>query len=323
MKLITKRLTSKSYLNYVSERNLLSYSRMYYLKGATSASADEMSHFNALASSWWDVNGPQRILHKMNLLRMDFIHDNIKNYIPLNDPSVPPEEQVYVPPYNLDLLPSTIKNRILEDQEIRREEYLEENKLKVLDVGCGGGILSECMARLSFVDTVKGIDLSTDVIEAAKVHQQKDPLLNKDNGKLSYEITAIEDLPLEDKFDVITMFELLEHVEYPSKVLTEGLERLNEGGWLFLSTINRDPISWFTTIFMGEHVLRIVPVGTHTLEKYIDHDEIKQWIEEDSAMLSKYEVLDSRGCIYVPAYGWTFTCNAKTGNYFMAIRKIN
>ena len=131
-----------------------------------------MSHFNALASSWWDVNGPQRILHKMNLLRMDFIHDTIRQNLKLNENT---DDEVYIPPFSVDLLPQGIKNKIDEDQEMRRDEILNDSSLTVLDVGCGGGILSESMARLSFVLSVKGIDLSADVLEAAKLHKQKDP----------------------------------------------------------------------------------------------------------------------------------------------------
>jgi polyprenyldihydroxybenzoate methyltransferase/3-demethylubiquinol 3-O-methyltransferase len=275
-----------------------------------------MSHFNALASSWWDVNGPQRILHKMNLLRMDFIHDTIMDNLKLNENT---DDEVYIPPFNMDLLPKQIKDTINADLEGRRDEILSEANYKVLDVGCGGGILSESMARLSFVEQVKGIDLSSDVLEAAKLHKQKDPILE---DKLSYSLMAIEDLPEDEKFDIVTMFEVLEHVDYPSRVLREGLNRLEIGGWLFLSTINRDFVSWFTTIFMGEHLLRIVPVGTHTLEKYINQTEIKEWLEEESGLRESFKVVDTKGCIYLPAYGWKFTSCADVGNYFMAIQRV-
>ncbi|KAG5419777.1 COQ3 [Candida metapsilosis] len=284
----------------------------------TSSSASEMSHFNALASSWWDVNGPQRILHKMNLLRMDFIYNTISLHLKLNANVKSADDEIYIPPYNVDLLPGPVRERIVFDQEERKEEILESSKLKVLDVGCGGGILSESMARSPFVSSVKGIDLSTDVLEAAKIHKAKDPMLE---NKLSYTLSAIEELPKDERYDIVTMFEVLEHVDYPSRVLHEGLERLKVGGWLFLSTINRDPVSWFTTIFMGEHILKIVPVGTHTLEKYINQHEIKDWVEEDSERREKYKVVDTRGCVYVPAYGWEFTSCPNVGNYFMAIQR--
>lgn len=284
----------------------------------TAATEDEMTHFNALASTWWDVNGPQRILHKMNLLRMDFINDTIKTNLKLNDGTAPVDEEVYIPPYNVDLLPKPIKNTIIKDQEDRRNEILSQLKLKVLDVGCGGGILSESMSRLRFIESVKGIDLSNEVIEAAKVHKVKDPSLTK----LNYELTAVEDLPSNETYDIVTAFEMLEHVTYPSRILSEIMNRVNVGGYIFLSTINRDFISWFTTIFMGEHILRIVPVGTHTLDKYINQSEIKDWFEHDPERLESFKVIDSKGCIYLPACGWKFTSNPNVGNYFMAIQRI-
>lgn len=284
----------------------------------TAASDDELEHFNALASTWWDVNGPQRILHKMNLLRMDFIVDTIRKNLPLNETDTPEEEQIYIPPYNMDLLPRPIRLRIVDEQEMKRDELLDNSKLRVLDVGCGGGILAESMARLRYVDHVKGIDLSPDVIEAAKLHMKKDPIFRQ-QGKVTYELQAIEEIDKSEKYDVITMFEMLEHVQYPANVMSAAMDHLKVGGWLFLSTINRDPISWFTTIFMGEHVLRIVPVGTHNLEKYINEYEIRDWVTSNKP---EFAVTDSKGCIYLPAYGWKFTQTSLVGNYFMAIQRV-
>ncbi|KAM9919043.1 hypothetical protein OXX59_008221 [Metschnikowia pulcherrima] len=286
---------------------------------ATFASKEEMSHFNALASSWWDVEGPQRILHKMNLLRMDYINEVIKNNTKLNADALTSDEEVYIAPYNLNLLPKPIKERILSEQDEKRAEIFAERPLRALDVGCGGGILAESLARLNFVDSVKGLDLSTDVLEAAKVHMQNDPDLE---DVLSYEYKAVEDLPKDEKYDIITVFEMLEHVEFPAQILSEVFDRLETGGFVFLSTINRDLISWFTTIFMGEHVLGIVPVGTHSLKKYINEAEIRQWLLS-SNYKNMCQVVDSRGCIYLPACGWKFTSNAQVGNYFMAIQKTS
>lgn len=295
-----------------------SSARCHDIVKLTSASADEMSHFNALASSWWDVNGPQRILHKMNFLRMDYINEMVKGHIKLNENVVDDEDKVYIPPYSLDLLPKSIRTRIQQEQSARRDEILSQKKLKALDVGCGGGILAESLARLKYISSVKGIDLSTDVLEAAKLHQKLDPELSE---KLQYELTAIEDLPKDEKYDLVTCFEMLEHVQYPAQVLSEVFDRVAVGGWVVLSTINRDPISWFTTIFMGEHLLRIVPVGTHTLEKYIDQQEIRNWVES-SPYQDQFAVVNARGCAYIPAYGWKFTSSADVGNYFMAIQRV-
>lgn len=287
----------------------------------TAALPDEMAHFNALASSWWDVDGPQRILHKMNLLRMDFIHENVSKYVQLNPPLLSDEEPVYIPPYGLDLLPKPIRQRIVADQDARRERIMTEHKYRVLDVGCGGGILSESMARLPFVESVRGIDLSSDVLNAAIHHRSKDPVFN--DGKLQYDLLAIEDIDPAEKFDIITMFEMLEHVEYPSKVLKEALDRVSVGGWVFISTINRDLVSWFTTIFMGEHVLKIVPQGTHLLEKYIDHKEIRDWVLQTLGVKDQYEVVDAKGCMYLPACGWVYSPLPDVGNYFLAIRRTS
>lgn len=283
---------------------------------SSGSSAEELSHFNALASSWWDVNGPQRILHKMNLLRMDFVTSAIRDHLDLNEGIKNPDEQIYVPPYNVDLLPENIKDTIVGEQEDKRDEILMQNKLKVLDIGCGGGLFSESMARLPYVESVKGIDLSVDVLEAAKVHLNKDPMLK---SKLHYKLLSVEELPKKEKFDVVGVFEMLEHVDYPGKVLSEALSKVKPNGWLFLSTINRDFVSWFTTILMGEHILRIVPVGTHTLSKYINHHEIEDWVEENEG---KFKVMSSKGCIYLPAYGWKFTESENVGNYFMAIKRV-
>ncbi|SGZ47924.1 CIC11C00000001260 [Sungouiella intermedia] len=310
--------TSKNLLRVLARRFLSSTPIKRHGPKLTAASADEMSHFNALASSWWDVNGPQRILHKMNLLRMDYINEMVRSHLKLNKDVQSPDDEIYIPPFNVDLLPTPIKSRILQEQDEKRDEILMDRKLKALDVGCGGGILAESLARLRYVESVKGIDLSTDVLEAAKVHLKEDPELE---SKLTYSLQAVEDLPINEKYDIITVFEMLEHVQYPSKVLSEVFDRVEDGGWVFLSTINRDFVSWFTTIFMGEHVLKIVPVGTHTLEKYINEKEIRQWVEQ-SKYKETFEVTDSRGCIYLPAYGWKFTECAEVGNYFMAIQKI-
>ena len=281
----------------------------------------EKLHFDELASSWWDVEGPQRILHKMNMLRMDFVNDNIRSQLKLNEPDTSPEDEVYVPPCNVELFPKAVKNTIIIDQERRRQQLLKEENLSVLDIGCGGGIFCESIARMDFVGSVKGIDVSSKVIEAAKLHQMKDPEL-RESDKLKYEMRELEELDSEEKFDIVTLFELLEHVEFPSKMLEQALLKVNNGGWVFLSTINRDFVSWFTTIFLGEYILGVVPVGTHTLNKYINLEEIERWLAQKENIKDNFRVVDVRGCVYLPACGWVFTRTHDIGNYFMAIQKL-
>ncbi|ODV97049.1 hypothetical protein PACTADRAFT_39672 [Pachysolen tannophilus NRRL Y-2460] len=282
----------------------------------TSICSEEKDHFNQLASSWWNINGSQRILHKMNLLRMDFIQDTISSNLKLNEGVESVEEEVYIPPYDLSLLPNEVSGAIKLEQILKKRQLYNKLSLRALDVGCGGGILSESLARLPIIKAVTGIDLSNEVLEVAKIHSKLDPLIV---DKIDYKLMAIEDLPLTEKYEIITIFEMLEHVTYPAAVLKNVLEHVEIGGWVFLSTINRDFISWFTTIFMGEHILKIVPVGTHTLEKYINQKEIVSWFNENA---DNFEIKDSKGCIYLPFQGWSFTNCPDLGNYFMAIQRV-
>lgn len=303
-------------------RPSVSYIPVRHHSSNTGTTSDELSHFAQLADSWWDVNGPQRILHKMNLLRLDFIFNMLKaNWSEIPHSNYQNDKKEFIPGYSFDLLPTPELQKHFSGKVSAHEKQLfntaSENgpQFEVLDVGCGGGILSECLARLPFTKRVRGIDLSPDVLAVAEAHRKKDPILA---DKLDYRLAELGSLDkAEEQFDIITLFEVLEHVEYPSEVLSQALDRLRPGGWMFLSTINRTPISYFTTIFVGEHLLNIVPKGTHTLSKYINESELREWFNARDDC----DVISSEGCLYIPAYGWKFTGSKSIGNYFMAIRK--
>ncbi len=315
--LYTKMLTRQ--LQAISKRALHISTKTLAAKAKdpTAINPSEASHFSDLASSWWDETGSQRILHKMNLLRMDFINKTIKTSIQLNKGVTNPEQMVFIPGWNFNnLLPDDVSSAIQKEIDNSVRSKSRKLQLKCLDVGCGGGILSECLARLPMVSSVKGIDMTKNVIKVAKKHMKLDPSLEK---KLSYEMTSLEHVPKTEMFDVVTMMELLEHVDYPATVVKQALSHVAPGGYLFLSTINRDFISWFTTIFMGEHVLNIVPVGTHTYSKYIKQSEIKKFMNQ---FRDRFKVVDLKGCAYFPAVGWFFTGIQNMGNYMMAIRRI-
>lgn len=293
--------------------------RVYFLSSVAPKGAsqlDETSHFNQLALSWWDVRGPQRILHKMNLVRMDFIQQTLKNGLYLNSGITDPSQEVYVPGYNTSILPPEIALEIEKDQKNARNELYEKLRLKVLDIGCGGGILSESLARLDIVESVEGIDLAQEVIKVAKQHKDQDP---KIVNKIKYQQRSLDSLEANKRFDVVTMFEILEHVDDPKSFLSQGLSRLEKNGVLFLLTINKDFISWFTTIFIAEYVLGIVPVGTHHLEKYVDYSTIEGAVEDQK----RYEIVNSAGGAYLPFVGWFLHGNANLGNYFVAIKRVN
>lgn len=284
----------------------------------TTITPSEQEHFQQLAATWWDSNGPQRILHKMNILRMDFIADNIKSHILVNENAQTEDEKVFIPGWNhQNLLPKEISSQIENELKSATWNLYKQMKMKCLDIGCGGGLLSESLARLPNVSSVKGIDMTPEVIEVANHHKQLDPILAE---KLNYELKSLDDVSEADLYDVVTCMEMLEHVEYPAVILKKALSHVKPGGYLFLSTINRDFVSWFTTIFMGEHILKIVPLGTHTFSKYIKEDEIREFAE---TLKNDFEIIDSKGCAYLPAVGWFYTPTPKVGNYMMALRRKN
>ena len=145
---------------------------------------------------------------------------------------------------------------------------------KVLDVGCGGGILTEALAKAGAHAT--GIDLSNESIEAAKIHA------NQQGLDIDYRYENIEDTARKHagEFDAITCMEMLEHVPEPGKIIAACSRLLKPGGHAFFSTINRTPKALVMVIFGGEYILRLLPRGTHTYKKLIRPSELKQWSKE-------------------------------------------
>lgn len=276
---------------------------------STSASNDEISHFKELAPSWWDTNGSQRILHLMNNGRMDFIQRIMRQRVKVTNPDT------YIPGFNYqEFFPATVSRNIQRELDLEVDSRIEAQKLTVLDIGCGGGILSESLARLPYIEHVTGIDLTKECVQVAQDHALRDPLLL---NKVSYEVKALEDV--NSQFDLVTCFEMLEHVDVPSEILRHAWSRLKPNGVLFLSTINRDFVSWFTTIFMAEYILGIVPKGTHHLNKYIKAAEIIDWFKKNEP--NTHQVLETKGTSYLPLKGWVEHDCPDIGNYSMAIRK--
>lgn len=250
----------------------------------SSVNETEVSHFNALASSWWDPHGSSRLLHLMNPLRHKFL------------------------------------------RQCRGIEALDTTqKLRYLDVGCGGGIFAESAARLPTTASVTAIDPTPEVIAVAKLHQRQDPLL-LEPGRLTYTNTSIENLSPptspQEGYDIITLFEVIEHIRKPSPFLQSCLAHLKPGGWLVGSTIARTNVSWFTTKLMAEDVLRLVPRGTHDWSQYIQPNELWQWaraLPELDVEAGGWKVM---GVVYVPGFGWKEVGGSEEwGNYFFGVRK--
>lgn len=196
-------------------------------------------------------------------------------------------------------------------------------KLRYLDIGCGGGIFSESAARLHNTASVTAIDASPEVISVAEKHKRKDPLL-LEPGRLTYKNIPVEALPVpakaEDGVDVLSVFEVVEHISHPSPFLQSCLAHVKPGGWLVGSTIARTWTSWLTTKLVAEDVMRVVPRGTHDWSQYINPAEMQSWARGQADVVS--EDVRLMGMIYVPGVGWREVEGSEAwGNYFFGIRK--
>ncbi|WMY97219.1 MAG: bifunctional 2-polyprenyl-6-hydroxyphenol methylase/3-demethylubiquinol 3-O-methyltransferase UbiG [Arsenophonus sp.] len=148
-------------------------------------------------------------------------------------------------------------------------------KKKILDIGCGGGILSESISKEGGI--VTGIDISKKQIEVAKKHALKKKY------KINYLVETVEEhIKKKKKYDVITCMELLEHVPYPKSIIKSCQYLIKSSGDIFISTINRTIQSWFFIIFIGEYVLNYIPKGTHKIKKFIQPSELLEWIDNSS-----------------------------------------
>ncbi|KAF8425991.1 S-adenosyl-L-methionine-dependent methyltransferase, partial [Tirmania nivea] len=261
---------------------------------STSADPNEIIHFTSLAATWWDPHGPSRILHLMNPLRIQFLQQCLSSGGGAG----------------------------------------ARGGLRYLDVGCGGGILSEALARLPDTRSVVGIDPTRAVLEVARQHLRTDAALAR-GGRLAYRNATIEALAEGGEgFDVITVMEVLEHVSAQRELLHHCLQRVRPGGWVVGSTIARHPLAYVTTKIFAEGLLRLVPWGTHDWRRYVDVEEIRQWVREmdgrrvagsgggDGAVWRSGGDVRVMGCVYVPGLGWRGVSGAeRVGNYLFGVRR--
>ena len=244
----------------------------------------EVSHFNALASTWWDAHGSSRLLHLMNPLRHDFISTCLSN----------------------------------------QSTTIAPRSLRYLDIGCGGGIFAESAARLDHTASVTAIDPSLDVLNVAREHARTDPSLLQPN-RLQYLHKSIEDLPVPvasaDQYDVVSLFEVIEHIEQPAPFLQACLPFVKPGGWMVMSTIARTLTSWVTTKLVAEDLLRMVPRGTHDWNQYINAEEMAAFFRKQNGWAAPGSI-KIMGCLYVPGVGWrTLPGAERLGNYFFAVQR--
>ena len=206
---------------------------------------EEIEKFSKIADEWWNPDGKFKPLHKFNPIRISYIRDNITNIL-------------------------KIKNK---------QKPLE--KVKILDIGCGGGLLSEPMKRLG-ADVV-GIDASSKNIQVAKIHAKKNKL------DIKYFCASPENFETEKKFDVILNMEIIEHVEDVDNFLKSSANLLKKDGIMFIATLNKTLKSYLFAIIGAEYILRWLPIGTHSWDKFIKPDYL---IEISKKYNLKLECLD-------------------------------
>lgn len=238
----------------------------------TTVDPAEVAKFEAMAAEWWDVNGKFKPLHMLNPCRLDYITNQIAAR------------------FDRDLTAS-----------------LPFKGLRLLDIGCGGGLLSEPMARLGA--TVVGADAAAGNIPVAQVHADQQGL------DIDYRhITAEALVDAGEQFDVVLNMEVVEHVADPLAYLTACRQLLKSGGLMLCSTINRNPKSYAVAIIGAEHIMRWLPKGTHEWRKFITPNELIDLIK--SAGL---EPTNRTGFVFNPiAWSWSLSDRDLSVNYVTA-----
>ena len=234
----------------------------------------EIEKFSRIAEEWWNPNGKFKPLHNFNPIRIKYIKDNI------------------VKDFNIKATNKPLKN------------------IKILDIGCGGGLLSEPMCRLGA--SVIGIDASKKNIEVAKFHAKKNKL------KIDYKVASPEKLKTKIKFDVILNMEIVEHVEDLNFFIKESSKLLRKSGIMFIATLNKTLKSYAFAIIGAEYVLKWLPIGTHDWEKFVKPNDLINISKENNLMLKKldgmkFNILDN---------SWKIS-NDTSINYITKFVKVN
>ena len=205
----------------------------------------EIEKFSKIAEEWWDPNGKFKPLHNFNPIRIRYIKENI-----------------------------------IKDFKIKSSDKPLKN-IKLLDIGCGGGLLSEPMCRLGA--NVVGIDASKKNIEVAKFHAKKN------NLKIDYKVASPEMLKNKTKFDVILNMEIVEHVNDIDFFIKESSKLLKKNGIMFIATLNKTLKSYVFAIVGAEYILKWLPIGTHDWEKFVKPNELIRISKKNNLSLKKLD----------------------------------
>jgi 2-polyprenyl-6-hydroxyphenyl methylase/3-demethylubiquinone-9 3-methyltransferase len=219
---------------------------------AASVDASEIAKFSRLSEQWWDPKGKMAPLHKINPLRLTFIRDTACRKF---------------------------------DRNVRSLNCL--SGLRMLDIGCGAGLLCEPFTRLGA--QVIGVDPSATNIAAAKLHAEKGHL------SIDYRCTTIEEMDVRERFDIVLAMEVVEHVVDVGAFLDRCAQMLKPGGMIVVSTLNRNWKSFALGIVAAEYVLRWLPRGTHQWDKFVTPDELTHHLERN-----KLGITEQSGVVYNP-----------------------
>ena len=220
----------------------------------TTINKEEIQKFSKLADEWWDVNGKFKPLHMFNPIRIEYITEKIKPHFKLKE---------------------------------KETSFL--NGLRILDIGCGGGLISEPMARLGGL--VTGIDASAKNIKIAKIHSEKN------NLKIKYLNKSPEHLKDFEKFDIILNLEIVEHVENVNLYIESCYKLLKKDGLMFTATLNRSLMSYLKAIIGAEYILRWLPIGTHDWNKFLKPEELEKLLQNEN-----FSILDIKGLEFNPVF---------------------
>ena len=234
---------------------------------------EEIQKFSKLADEWWDVNGKFKPLHMFNPIRIEYITENIKKYFKLKE---------------------------------QKANFLKG--LSILDIGCGGGLISEPMARLG--GEVTGIDASQNNIEIANLHSKKNGL------NINYLKASPENLDNFKKFDIILNLEVVEHVENLDLYIKSCHKLLKKNGLMFTATLNRSFSSYIKAIIGAEYILRWLPIGTHDWNKFIKPEELEGLLSKE-----KFSTIDIKGLNFNPILKKWKKSNDLSVNYIVISKR--
>ena len=239
----------------------------------TTINKEEIQKFSKLADEWWDVNGKFKPLHMFNPIRIEYIRDRIKQHFRINDEKTNPLAG-----------------------------------LNILDIGCGGGLISEPMARLG--GKVTGIDASEKNIKVAKLHSEKSKL------KINFLNKSPEQLENKEKFDVILNLEIVEHVDNVGLYIASCYKLLKKDGLMFTATLNRSLISYLKAIIGAEYIMRWLPIGTHDWNKFLKPEELEKLLQNEN-----FSTVDIKGLEFNPILNrWKKSDNLSV-NYIISSSK--